>query len=164
MRTELFNVNQDIEPIEAIARKAFSATPDSSVEQWFSFTEMVKAIHEEKGACVLALSDDNEILGMTYAQQENPINGNEGIEKWVIVIAAVNPEHAGKGVGSKILGKLEEYAHSKGARKMFVYTNKGDDGVVNFYKKNGYEDAGWIKDYQYGKGNSAVFLLKYLEN
>ncbi len=45
---------------------------------------------------------------------------------------------------------------------MFIFTNKDDDQVVNFYKKCGYKDAGWIKDYQYGKGNSAVFLLKHL--
>lgn len=45
---------------------------------------------------------------------------------------------------------------------MFVYTNKDDEQVINFYKKNNYEDAGYIKDYQYGKNNSAAFLLKYL--
>ncbi len=45
---------------------------------------------------------------------------------------------------------------------MFTFTNKEDERVINFYRKNGYEDAGWVKDYQYGKNNSAVFLLKYL--
>ena len=45
---------------------------------------------------------------------------------------------------------------------MFTYTNKTDEKVINFYRKNGYEDAGWIKDYQYGKDNSAAFLLKSL--
>ena len=45
---------------------------------------------------------------------------------------------------------------------MFVFTNKEDKKVINFYKKNGYKDAGWVKDYQYGKNNSAIFLLKYI--
>jgi len=99
---------------------------------------------------------------MIYAQQENPINGKEGLDKWVIVIAAVKAGVTGSGIGSGLLKTMEEHAREQKASKMFVYTNKDDDKVIHFYQKNGYEDAGWIRDYQYGRGNSAVFLLKYL--
>lgn len=83
VRIEFVDTNQDLKPIENVTQKAFSSTPDSSLKEWFSFEEMAKMIKEEKGACVIAISDENSVLGMTYAQQESSINGKEGLEKWV---------------------------------------------------------------------------------
>lgn len=152
----------DLSFVQSVATASFSVTPDSSLDEWFSFDEMQKAIKIGRGTCLKAVDDSGKIVGMIYAQQENPINGKEGHEKWVIVIAAVHSEHTGIGVGSGLLKSIEDHAKQRGASKMFVYTNKDDDKVVHFYQKNGYEDAGYIRDYQYGQGNSAVFLLKYL--
>jgi ribosomal protein S18 acetylase RimI-like enzyme len=163
MIVKQFSSSDDIEEIKAVAEKAFSSTSDSRLDDWFSFSEMRKAIKEQTGACIKILLD-NKIAGVVYAEQESPINGKEGKEKWVIVLTAVEPSQSGKGVGTRLLNAIEEVAINYGALKMFVYTNKGDDQVVNFYKKNGYVDAGSIKDYQYGRNNSAVFLLKHLTN
>lgn len=162
MKTKILQATENIAVLQKLAQKAFGDTPDSDISNWFSFDEMMKAIKSQQGVCVMASSDNDKLLGFVYAQQESPINGLEGTEKWVIVITAVDPESAGQGVGSFLLKEIEREAESRNAKKIFVYTNKDDEGVVEFYKKNGYSDAGWIKDYQYGKDNSAVFLLKYL--
>lgn len=162
MQTKIVDLDKDLDELMSVAQKAFSSTPDASLDEWFSFSEMVEAIGQNRGICVKALSDDGKIIGMVYAQQESPANGKEGLEKWVIVITAVDPAFTGTGVGSSLLSEIEQQAIRKGAKKMFVYTNKGDSDVIEFYRRNGYEDAGWVRDYQYGKDNSAVFLLKYL--
>ncbi|HEX9062361.1 MAG TPA: N-acetyltransferase [Clostridia bacterium] len=152
----------DLDSVKNVATQAFKDSPDASLDQWFSFLEMEKAIRANRGICLKAVADDAEIVGMLYAQEENPINGQEGLEKWVIVIAAVSPEKEGQGIGSALLKEIEKQAGERGVLKMFVYTNKNDEEVINFYKKNDYEEAGFITDYQYGKDNSAIFLLKYL--
>jgi GNAT superfamily N-acetyltransferase len=162
MKIKLFQGTDSINELKSLSRKAFGATTDSDISKWFSFDEMKTTLDSHRGVCVTALSDDGRLAGFVFAQQENPINGSEGLEKWVIVITAVDPGFAGQGVGSLLLKEVEKEATAKGATKMFVYTNKGDEKVVEFYKKNGYADAGWVKDYQYGKDNSAVFLLKHL--
>jgi ribosomal protein S18 acetylase RimI-like enzyme len=162
MNYSTITLPSDLSLVRAVAEASFSATPDSSLDEWFSFVEMEKAIKSERGACIKAIDDAGQVVGMIYAQQENPINGKEGLDKWVIVIAAVNPGQTGGGVGTGLLKAMEDHAKQRGVSKMFVYTNKDDEKVVHFYQKNGYEDAGWIRDYQYGQGNSAVFLLKYL--
>lgn len=162
MRIEQIDIALELDDIKGVANQAFSTTPDGSLEDWFSFGEMVKTINENRGLCLKASDDSGQIMGMIHAQQESPINGKESLEKWVIIIAAVIPEFTSKSIGSKLLQKLEEETRKRGVNKMFVFTNKDDDKVINFYRKNGYEDAGWIKDYQYGVGNSAVFLLKYI--
>lgn len=156
------SIPADLEELIEVAESAFASSDDSTLEEWFSFEQMKKMIEQERGVCIKAVDDVGQIVGMTYAQQENPINGKEGLEKWAIVIAAVREGFSGQGVGSGLLSAIEKEAQKRGAVKMFVYTNKDDDEVVSFYKKNNYEDAGWIRDYQYGENNSAIFLLKYL--
>lgn len=153
---------QDLPSLKSVAERAFSSGPDSSLEEWFSFDEMEKILKQDRGVCLKASSETNEIVGMIFVAQESPINGKESEEKWVINIIGVNPEKSGHGIGAALLKEAENEARKRGIKKMFVFTNKGDDKVIHFYQQNGYKDAGWIRDYQYGKGNSAVFLLKYL--
>jgi len=155
-------ISSELQMAESIALAAFAPTPDSDLSDWLSFTEMGKSIDIGRGLCLLAFSETNEPAGIIYAQQENPINGREGLEKWVIVIAAVDPRFTGQGIGTALLKELEQQLKDKGAVKLFVYTNKDDEEVIHFYRKNDYEDAGWIRDYQYGKDNSAVFSVEVL--
>ncbi len=162
MNISRINLSTDLPKVEEVANLAFSTTSDSSLDEWFSFSYMKQMITENRGICLKAIVDSDQIAGILYAQQENPINGKEGVEKWVIILAAINPKYTGKGVGSELLKELELQVIQKGCKKIFVFTNSGDEKVINFYHKNGYEDAGMIKDYQYGENNSAVFLLKYL--
>jgi len=161
-RYEFINLSNDLDDLNNLVSKAFSSTSDSSIKEWFSFSEMAQMIVKKRGICIKAIDNENNLIGMIYAQQESPINNIEGVEKWVIIMSAVSPEISGKGIGSGLLKAIENSAKEKKAKKMFVFTNLDDERVINFYKKNNYQDAGWIKDYQYGKGNSAVFLLKYL--
>lgn len=162
IKFEIIAIPSDLDLIKKVAQSAFSSTPDSSLDEWFSFDQMQKYIEEGRGACIKAVSDSGSVVGMIYAQQENPINGKEGLDKWVICMVAVEEGAKGSGVGSGLLQAMEEYVRKQDASKIFVYTNQGDETVIHFYHKNGYQNAGWIKDYQYGQNNSAVFLLKYL--
>lgn len=159
---ETVSLPRDIDTLIDLISSSFSSTSDSSIEEWFSFSEMEKMIFQEKGVCIKAVDNKNQIVGIIYAQQESLINGKEGREKWVINMMAVLPDLTGKGIGSGLIKTIEEHARKRQVKKMFVFTNKEDNKVINFYKKNNYEDAGWIKDYQYEENNSAVFLLKYL--
>ncbi len=162
VRLELMNADEDTAALRHVAEAAFGHGPDADLDEWFSFEEMSKAIKAGRGACMKALDSSGQLQGFTYAQPENPINGREGLDKWVIVLAAVKPEAEGHGIGGQLLAGIEQQASSKGASKMFVYTNAGDERVINFYHENGYQDAGYVRDYQHGEGNSAVFLLKQL--
>jgi ribosomal protein S18 acetylase RimI-like enzyme len=163
MKTLLIDANKDMPTLEAVSRAAFSTTPDASLDEWLSFSYMKEMILEGRGYALKALTDEEEVAGIIYAQQENPVNSKEGEEKWVIIIAGIDPKYTGQGVGSLLLKDLESLAKQKQVKKLFTFTNKDDEQVIHFYRKNGYEDAGWIKDYQYGNGNSAVFLLKHLD-
>lgn len=153
---------EDVALAKSLVEQSFSETDDAGLDEWLDFDEMLAEIERDRGLGLIA-TDKGKPVGMIYAQQESPINGKEGKEKWVVIVASVVPEATGKGIGGQLLTRLEEEVVKLGGVKMFIFTNKGDDQVIHFYQKNGYEDAGWVKDYQYGEGNSAVFLLKYLD-
>lgn len=158
----LTSTKLNIQSLSELAQNAFSGSEDVDINKWFSFEYMLKQIDEGYGICLVSQGDDDKLLGYIYAQRENPINGLEGNEKWVIVITAVAPQSSGSGIGSALLSAIGKVAKDNGAVKMFVYTNETDHKVIHFYHENGFVDAGRIKDYQYGHNNSPVFMLKYL--
>ena len=159
MQIERINLDTDLPLVQDVIQRSFSQTPDSNIDDWFSINEMVNSIQSKCGICLKA-TNGNGIIGIIHAQTENPINGREGKEKWAITNISVIPGETGKGVGSQLLRKIEEEVGILNVIKMFVHTNEGDDKVIHFYKKNGYQDAGSIRDYYYD--GSAVFLIKYL--
>ena len=120
---------------------------------------MEQSIKRRQGVCLKAVEGD-KIIGIVHAQHENPINGKEGTEKWVITNIAVDPKSTSMGIGSKLLNSIEQSARDRRAKKIYTHTNQGDNQVFNFYKKSGYQLAGSITDYYYD--GSAVFLLKHL--
>lgn len=162
MKLDEFNPSDSTVCLENIANKAFSGSGDSDISEWFSFEEMLSSIKMGRGVCLKCVNEGGDVVGFIYAQQENPINGREGVEKWAIIITAVDPLESRNGIGTALLDGIEGIARARNVRKMFVSTNKNDDGVMSFYHKNGYSDAGYVRDYQHGEGNSALFLLKYL--
>ncbi|CAN5184678.1 hypothetical protein BH09PAT2_BH09PAT2_05400 [soil metagenome] len=154
------DIEKDIQTLENLITLTFSSTPDANTTEWFSMDEMVSSIRLGKGHCLKAINNLGEIIGMIHAQIENPINGREGKEKWVITNISISPQETGKGIGGKLLEAIEIIGKEKGAIKMYVHTNIDDEKVIHFYKKNNYEFAGTIKDYYYE--GSAIFLIKYL--
>src|SRR3989344_1892579 len=104
------NLSNDLNSIIKLVSSSFSSTQDSSLDQWLSFSEMKKLIKDGREICIKAIDFNNELLGMIYAQQENPINNNEVTEKWVIIVLAVLPEIKGKGIGSNLLEKIAKIA------------------------------------------------------
>ena len=160
METVPIDLKKNLQEIEQVVKKGFSDTPDSNLSDWFSFPEMILSIKNGSGVCLKCIQN-GEMIGMVHAMEENPINGREGREKWVITCMAVIPENKGKGVGTKLLSAIEAEAKKYGAIKLFVHTNKDDERVIRFYHNNGYKTVGFVDDYYYD--GSAIFLLKHLK-
>jgi ribosomal protein S18 acetylase RimI-like enzyme len=152
----------DLNAIKATIQNAFKNTTDGQISNWLSFPYMETMIHQNRGLGIKAMDENNRITGIIYAQQENPVNGLEGEEKWSIIVLAVLPEYIGLGTGSSLIKELENKLYHRNVRKLFTFTNVQDKETITFYEKNGFSIAGVIREYQYGKGNNACFLMKYL--
>jgi ribosomal protein S18 acetylase RimI-like enzyme len=65
------------------------------------------------------------------------VGGYDGYRGWVYHVA-VSPEHRRRGIGSALLGRLEEALREEGCPKLNLQVYTHNAGVVAFYEKLGY--------------------------
>lgn len=76
---------------------------------------------------------------------------------------AVNKKYQGKGIGTKLMRFIENYAKKKGFRKACAYTNKIMKKTRKFYEKLRYKLVNEFPGYYgYPKNNTAVLYAKRL--
>ena len=81
MKVVPIDPDKDMGDVEQVTKSAFSSTPDSNLDDWFSMDELKNSLVEKRGVCLKTLDDNGEMIGIIHAMQENPINGREGTEK-----------------------------------------------------------------------------------
>ncbi len=59
-----------------------------------------------------------------------------------IFSVAVDPDHAGKGIGPKMMAEMENRAQAAGKRRMTLYTNALMERNIGLYQKLGYTETG----------------------
>jgi ribosomal protein S18 acetylase RimI-like enzyme len=74
----------------------------------------------------------------------------------------VDADHRKKGIGSKLLKKVEKSAKAQKLRKLFVSAEDCNSGALAFYKKNSFRTEGVLRDF-YGLGEDQIILSKWLD-
>jgi len=103
---------------------------------------------KEKGDIVLVLEDEGEIKGVVDMVDKG--------DYLLLDMIAVNRLFRGKGIGSKMLRKVEEIAVSLGKRGIIL---EALESAVDFYRKNGFEFSHVRIDKEFG---SLYVMLKEL--
>lgn len=104
------------------------------------------------------VADQDNIVGAAYYAPEMMSDG-----VWNLYFIGLNPDHQGKGLGSKILAHVESDVGRQRARLLLIETSGVDsfDRTRAFYRNNGYNEEARIRDY-YGSGNDKVIFRKAL--
>ncbi|WP_028776950.1 GNAT family N-acetyltransferase [Shimazuella kribbensis] len=85
----------------------------------------------------VAEDESGELLGFLELA---PYRDNlSGIDQGNIVAIAICPESEGKGVGTKLMTKAEEWARQKGYKQIVLNVFSKNYRAVNFYKHLNYE-------------------------
>lgn len=88
--------------------------------------------------------------------------GSRGYNKWFFLSDLfIQKPYRGKGIGAKILAKLEHRIAALGIKNMWTWTAGYE--APGFYKKQGYQVFSEMEDW-YFSGHSRVGLRKTLEN
>ena len=64
--------------------------------------------------------------------------GSDGHRGWVYYVA-VAPEHQGGGVGRAMMRHAEDWLRGQGVRKLELMVREGNESVLAFYERLGYE-------------------------
>jgi GNAT superfamily N-acetyltransferase len=78
---------------------------------------------------------------------------------------AVDPDFQKQGVGSKLIGFLEEWVKTRGGRMILADTSTIPhyEKTQNFYLRNGFQEVARVPDYYY-PGNDRVTFCRKLED
>ncbi|MCE1169091.1 MAG: N-acetyltransferase family protein [Sphingobacteriia bacterium] len=100
------------------------------------------------------LDKDNVYLGYAIKDDSNLVIGFCTIEPFknmqpfkmtAEVMYFIKKEYIGKGIGTSVLGKLEDDAKRLGVKKLIVDITDDNDISISFHKKNGFREYGRLK-------------------
>lgn len=66
----------------------------------------------------------------------------------------------GRGIGSRMIGKLAKFVKRNGGRKLYVNTGVSNREAISFYIKNGFLPEGIFRDWYYEGGDALWLALR----
>ena len=90
----------------------------------------------------LLYTEQNQIIGLVTIGKKNEKLAEIGL-------VAVNPNHQGKGIGSKLIADAEAFALNSGFDTIQVATQQANENAMKLYKRNGYNIEKIIHVYHY---------------
>jgi ribosomal protein S18 acetylase RimI-like enzyme len=107
-------------------------------ESWRRRRADHEAILAEGGVLLLAVSDEDELLGYAMCEQEQ---GGSPTWAWpadflAIVDLVVLPDHRGRGVGEALLQAAEDEARSRGVAALDLMVAAPNEGARRFYERH----------------------------
>jgi ribosomal protein S18 acetylase RimI-like enzyme len=156
MKTEIRNLNKkDIPTCIDIVLQTEAGLNAEEAKQLMerSLVEGIKPLNPDYYVLLL----DGEIVGVSglYYDYEDPFD-----IFWMDYFAVL-PKFQRQGYGTEMLKNLETICEGKKARMLCVFTNN-KKGALSFYKKNGFQVCGEIKNY-YSDGSNRTWLYKNLK-
>ena len=113
----------------------FKNPPKKSIPKG-TFLSMI----EDKEALFLVAEYEKEVIGLVYATIEED-GGNDWTVKYKRVgidEISVLPSHSRKGVGTKLIKKVEDWAKKKKIKQTALIVHDFNKSAISFYAKNNY--------------------------
>lgn len=91
-----------------------------------------------------ALEETGGLAGSAQLALESRPNGRHRAEVQKVMVRTAQ---RGRGIGAKLMTRVEAEARVRGRRLLFLDTSTGGGGAVRFYERLGYSFVGGIPDY-----------------
>jgi len=139
---------ENIEEIKSLFVEIFTNEPWN--DDWsdpIQLHEYMIDLMGNRNSLTIGLFEDDKLIGLSMG---SIIHWHMGTEYFIIEFC-IKTDKQGKGLGTKFLEEIEEYAKSKKITHIFLLTERTVP-AYNFYKKNGFIE---LKDH--------VSLFKYFD-
>jgi L-amino acid N-acyltransferase YncA len=115
----------------------------------------------QKGFPIIVAVIDDEVVGFGYYSE---FRFREAYKFTVEHSVYAHPNHHGKGIGKLILAELIELAKEQKLHTMIGVIDSENTSSIEFHKKFGFENAGFIKEsgYKFDRWLHSVFMQKML--
>lgn len=101
----------------------------------------LKEVKNNNGKCYVAIENDKAIgliMGYVRTYDEYDYLDYKCPKSGEVSELVISKDTRGKGIGQKLMNKMEEYFKSIGCEYVFVDVFAYNENAINFYKKNGY--------------------------
>ena len=102
--------------------------------------ERIEKLHARPGTTVLVAEDDREVLGVVTVHLFQSIHAREPVA-WLTTLV-VEETARGRGVGSALVARAEDWAIQNGAVRMSLTSALRRKDAHDFYKARDYEHTG----------------------
>jgi len=155
-------VDQDSDEIVAIfnhyVEHSFAAYPDQPVDRTF-FEFMKKLIHGD--AFFIIHADDGNMAGFAFLKKYHPYPVfNRVAEVGYFIL----PEYNRKGIGTRLLDRLEYEARALGIDTLLANISSLNSPSLAFHEKRGFRECGRFKriSRKFGRDVDIVWMQKFL--
>lgn len=136
---------EDVEAIRRVARESFEASYEEAlgadrlergIESWYSEERLHDEIPDDERSFFVA-TEGGSVVGFAQsflAQRRETV----GEIDWI----HVDPEYRGRGIGSRLLERVESELHDRGATRLEGRALLANETGMAFYEQEGYTDAG----------------------
>ncbi len=126
------------EHIESIDKEGYNIVGNNYKEKYFKTT--MEEINKYEGKIFL-YKEENKIVGLVVGLINNDVEETyefKAPKRGRISELIVSKNIRSKGIGSKLLHKMEKYLKENGCEKILIGVFAYNDKAINFYEKNGY--------------------------
>jgi predicted N-acetyltransferase YhbS len=102
--------------------------------------ERIEKLHARPGTTVLVAEDGEQVVGVVTVHLFQSIHASEPVA-WLTSLV-VDEQSRGKGVGSSLVARAEDWAISQGARRISLTSGLHRERAHGFYKARNYEHTG----------------------
>jgi L-amino acid N-acyltransferase YncA len=133
-----------------------AAYRDKRVENGF-FENFTEYIDLYPGYAIV--DGDDTILGFCLLEPFMPISTFKEVAE---ITYFLHKDHTGTGIGTRVLGKLEEDAKAMGISKLVANISSDNDKSIRFHVRNGFVEYGRLKDAgcKFGNYFDIVYMVK----
>jgi ribosomal protein S18 acetylase RimI-like enzyme len=121
----------------------------SDAETWAERRALYESLFEKPDTVLVLALDGDELVGYALAHVLPPE------ETWIgdtwhtgqriaeIESLAVSESHRGRGIGSRLLDRIDEMLEANGIRDVFVGALAGNEGALRLYERRGFRPT-WL--------------------
>jgi len=161
MNIEFENMTQEyskevIDIFNYYVENSYAAYPESKLPYKFfnKFLEMTKGYP----AFIIKNKNNDKILGFCFLRAYNPF---PVFKETAEITYFLEKNEIGKGIGKKMLSKLEQEAKKVGINKLLANISSENILSINFHKKNGFKECG--RFHEIGKKREKYFDIIWME-
>lgn len=112
-------------------------TVEAFVEEFYAVEMLRERVHDDDAVFLVAESGDGAVVGFAEAVPERDDGGD-----WELNRIYADPDAWGRGVGSRLLDRLESEIRSRGGTGLRLVVMAENDVGVEFYESAGFERVG----------------------